>query len=243
MSATYQTTDIISVKPKNTVRQPRWTRKQSSPNKSKCRRFWPSLHQRIGSTWMKRRCFLLQSLTVGWQQFTSAERKWINLGSPWPFSAMQMDHRSFQSSTLAEQGTPWHSIDKTQTWQDSVTVTTRLREWHLLYLMSKISSLQHDCVLTPPKGTSKNWISQCDCRIERSSYLLTISVVTISNTVQPTSNWSSSHQIWPLLSSHLTQGSSAVSRLIIVPCSVNGHWNLIQSERKTYLKSIFTRPC
>ena len=124
---TYQAIDIISMRQKNMAKRAQWTRKQSLLSKNECRRFWPSLHQGIGSTLMRRRCFLLQCLTVGWQLFTSAERKLTNSESPWPFSATLMDHKNSRSSLLGEQGTLWRSIDKIQTGKGSITVTTRRR--------------------------------------------------------------------------------------------------------------------
>ena len=98
-------------------------------------------------------------------------------------------------------------------------------------------------LLISPEGTSENLTSRCTCKIGRLFCLSTISVVTTLNTVQLASDWSFSHQIWLPLSNHLTLGSSAVSKLTIVPCSVNVPWILIQLERITYLRLTFARPC
>ena len=170
---------------------------------------------------MRRHCSLLQFLIVGWQPFTSVERRLTNFVSHWPYSATPMDHRNFRSSLSAEPGTLWHSIDRTQIRLDSITVTTRWCGWHLHSLMSEF---QYDHCWLPlilPEGISKSLTSRCACEIGRSFYFSTISVVTTLITVQPTSDWSFSHLIWWPLSNHWMWGSSTVSKPTIRPCSVD----------------------
>ena len=153
------------------VKLAQWTRKQWLPNKEECGRFWHSLHRRIGSILMRQHCFLLQSLTVGWQPFTSMERRLTNFRLHWPFSAMPMGHRSSRSSILAEQGTLWHSIDRIQTRKDSVTSTTRQHGWHLCSLMSEILTLWRNCHLPYLKVHLRTWHQDVPAKSEdRSTY-------------------------------------------------------------------------
>ena len=228
---------------KNIVKQAQWIKKQSLMNKKEFRKFWLSLCQRIGLTLMRQHCSLLQSLTMGEQLFTSVERRLTSFGSHWPCFAMQMGHRSVWSSILAEQSTLWHSIDRIQIREDSVTVITRQHGWHLCYLKSEILPIQCDYWLILPKGTFKNLTSSCTYKIRRSFYLSTTSVATTLNTLWSTSDWSFLHQTWPSLSNCLMSGSFIVSKPTIAPCSVNGPWNLILSERRISSKSISVKLC
>ena len=148
--------DIRSARLKTMVRWPQSTRLQLLQNKKDWGRSFLSFPQGISLILIRQHCFLLQSQIVGWQLFTSAERRLINFRLHCHFSAIQMDHRSFWSSTLEEPGTLWHSIDRTQTRQDSVTGITKECRWHPSYLMSEISPTWFNCMLIAPKHTSKN---------------------------------------------------------------------------------------